>query len=429
MWKKYKAEILIFCLAFGIRFVYAVTVQFLYGSHSFIAYSDAESFVRVAENFILYGVFSESYSAPFVPESLRAPGYPFFLALLLWFKTPLIGIAIIQNFFAGIEAVLIYRLGKNLFYSGFAGAAAAVMFSLEPVSIYWSNLLMSDNLFAFLFIAALYLFAKNRLYWFAAMLGFAALVRPIGLYFFPLFLIAFFTLYYFEFRPLNMLSAVKKALITVLIFLAVIFPWFLRNKIVFDTWAFSSAGWVNMTIFTLAEFGRQQQISITMPHMTVDYPWRDAAYEDDMTFDRDLRNIGFYKNQFIRIVFSHPWEYFKFHIGSVIKTFNYHGYRYLTDEVIKAKFPWFKGSAANFVVSAGKILWMAIYGFAIFGIWKGEARFWQLFFAAIIIVNNLLLGDNGLMQGGRYGLPVMPIMLLLAGYGIWIFKKSFATQS
>lgn len=406
---------------------YAIVIQFLYGSHPFIAYSDAESFIRVAENFILYGVFSESYSAPFVLESLRTPGYPFFLAFLLWANVPFMGIAVIQNFFTGIAAVLIYRLGKNLFYSGFAGAAAAVIFSLEPVSIYWSNLLMSDSLFAFLFIAALYLFVANRLYWFAAVLGLAVLVRPIGLYFFPLFLIAFFARRYFEPKPLNTLSVVKKALIAVFIFLAVIFPWFLRNKIVFDTWAFSSAGWVNMTIFTLAEFGRQQQIPIMMPHMTVDYPWRDAAYADDMTFDRDLRNTGFYKNQFYQIVFSHPWEYFKFHIGSAVKIFNYHGYRYLTDEVIKAKLPWFKDSVANFAVSAGKILWLAVYGFAVFGLWKGETRFWQVFFAVIILVNNLLLGDSGLMQGGRYGLPVMPIMLLLAGYGIWIFKKSFAT--
>ena len=422
MWKRYKAEILIFCLAFGVRFIYAIAVWFLYGSHPFVAYSDAESFVRVAENILSHGVFSESYGAPFVPDSLRTPGYPLFLALFLWLKVSFMGIAMIQNFFAGITAVLIYRLAKLLFFSASAGVIAALIFSFEPVSIYWSNLLMSDSLFGFLLILAAYLFVKNRLYWFAAVLGFSALVRPVGLYFFPIFLVAYSLRVYFE-KSQNIFSVSKKALVMICVFLTVLSPWFLRNKIVFDSWEFSSAGWVNLTIFTLAEFGRQHQIYVLIPSMASDYPGRGAIYEDD----RDLRNINFYKNQFTRIVFSHPWEYFKFHIGSTIKTFNYHGYQYLTKEVLQAKMPWFGDTAANLAVYIGNMLWLFIYGFAVFGLWKGEARFWQIFFAALVIVNALLLGDNGLMQGGRYSLPAMPFVLLLGGYGIWIFKKSFDT--
>ena len=284
---------------------------------------------------------------------------------------------------------------------------------------------MSDSLFGLLLILAVYLFVKNRLYWFAAVLGLSSFVRPIGLYFFPLFLAAFFARVYFE--KLNIFSVSKKALITVFVFLAILFPWFLRNKIVFDSWGFSSAGWVNLTTFTLVEFGRQHQIPVLMPHMTEDHPWRDSAYEDDGTYDRDLRNISFYKNQFTQIVFGYPWEYFKFHIGSVIKTFNYHGYQYLTKEVLQAKISQFSDEVADSAVSAGNALWLLIYGFAVFGLWKGEARFWQIFFTALVILNVLLLGNNGLMQGGRYSLPAMPFVLLLGGYGIWIFKKSFDT--
>jgi len=422
VWKKYKTEILIFCLAFGVRFIYAMAVWFLYGQHPFIAYSDAESFIRAAENILSHGVFSESYSAPFIPDSLRTPGYSLFLGLFLWLKVSFAGIAIIQNFFAGITAVLIYRLAKLLFFSGSAGVVAALIFSLEPVSIYWSNLLMSDSLFGFLLISAVYLFAKNRLYWFAAVLGLSALVRPVGLYFFPLFLTAYSLRVYFE-KSQNIFSVSKKALIMICVFLAVLSPWFLRNKIVFDSWEFSSAGWVNLTIFTLSEFGRQNQILVLIPSMAPDYPGRGATYEDD----RDLRNINFYKNQFTRIVFGHPWEYFKFHFGSAVKVFNYHGYQYLAKEVLQAKISGFSDRAAYSAVSAGNALWLLIYGFAVFGFWKREARFWQIFFAALIILNVLLLGNNGLMQGGRYSLPVMPFVLLLGGYGIWIFKKSFDT--
>ena len=51
--RTYRTEIYIFLLAFGVRFVYAAFVQIVFGSHGFIAYSDAFAFyLRTAEHIV-----------------------------------------------------------------------------------------------------------------------------------------------------------------------------------------------------------------------------------------------------------------------------------------------------------------------------------------------------------------------------------------
>ena len=90
---------------------------------------------------------------------------------------------------AGFISVLIYRIGQILNFPYSVSVWAAVLAALEPASVYWNNLLMSDYLFAFLFIWSVYEFFMARYYSFALLLGLATLTRPTSLYFFPLFLL------------------------------------------------------------------------------------------------------------------------------------------------------------------------------------------------------------------------------------------------
>lgn len=407
IWRRHRIEILIFFLGFGVRLIYALVIQFLSGSQVFSAYSDAETFLTVAGNLFANGVMSQMTEEPFVLDSLRTPLYPLFLAFFLWLKIPLLGIVTVQNIFAGFSSVFIYKIGKILFNSGAVGIIAALLFIFEPISIYWNNLLMADNLFSFLFLFAFYLFVIKRFYFFPVVLGLATLTRPIGLYFLPLFLLAFVFQHY---RGLDF--SWKKLLLICLLFLLILSPWMIRNKIIFNTWELSSVGWLNLYIFTFAKFADQHQLPLPAPIMFSDYPGQNKV-----VFSYDFINTPFYKKNIFKIVSEYPWEYFKFHLGYVLKTFNYHGYDYLMDYVIRAKIPQISAASGSLIVQIGQKFWWLIYALTAVAFIGKDYRARSLFLLAFVVLNNFLLAASGPSQGGRYGLPVMPMMFLLGSYG------------
>lgn len=266
---------------------------------------------------------------------------------------------------------------------------------------------MSDNLFSFLLLFAFYLFVIKRFYAFAVVLGLAALTRPIGFYFFPLFLLMFV---FWHYRSLDF--AWKKLLSVCLLFLLILSPWIIRNKITFNTWELSSAGWLNLYIFTFAKFAGQHQLPLPALIMPPDYPGQDRN-----VFSYDFINTPFYKKNIFEIVSEHPWKYLKFHLNYVLKTFDYHGYDYLIDYVLRAKIPRISAESGFLIVQIGQKFWWLIYALAAVAFIGKDYRAWSLFLLAFVVLNNFLLAVSGPSQGGRYGLPVMPIMFLLGSYG------------
>lgn len=420
--KTYKIEILVFFIGLGVRFLYMAAIQILYGSQGFSAYSDAETFLRVAHNLLTEGVMSQSVNAPFVPDSLRTPLYPYFLAIFLWAKIPLLGIVAVQNVMAGLAGVFVYRIGKSAFHSEIIGFLAAILLSIEPAAIYWNDLLMSDNLFAFLLLWAVYLFVRGKTYSSVMMLGFSALARPIGLYFFPVFWgMAVAQHYRNHAADGKRTMMVKKSLIMAIIMFAILFPWMARNRILFHTWELSSAGWVNIYTFEAARFAKLYALPFPQAVMPSDYPGQDHSI-----FGYDFQNVPFYKRAVVGLIRRQPFEYFKFHTLSSIQSFANHGHRYLVDSVIRAKFPDFGARYGSALINGSRIFWIILYVAALASFFWKPYRAWLSFFAALIIVNSLLLGYIGIGQGGRYTLPVLPFLLLMGSAGFVFLGRFFA---
>src|SRR5262249_41858391 len=143
----------------------------------------------IAKNLILHHAFSVAESAPFYPDAYHTPVYPFFIAALLYLSVPLFGVVLVQDIFAALTVVLIYRLAREMFASRAVALSAGILALLEPMSIYWSGLLMSDVVFAFLMILSFYLLYRE--FWVSTgiVLGLAALTRPIAILFLPSFLV------------------------------------------------------------------------------------------------------------------------------------------------------------------------------------------------------------------------------------------------
>lgn len=423
--KKYKVELTIFAAAFLIRFIYAIAVQSLFGSHTFISFSDAAMYLKVANNLINFHTISQVTNSPFlIPDPLRTPFYPLFLAFFVWLKFPLLVIVAIQDAMAGLMAVMTYRLGIKIFESRAVGIIAALIFVIEPMSIYWNNLLMSDTLASFLFLSAVYLFASKKYYLTSLAMGLATLTRPTHLFFFPIFLLMFAYEYYKQSPDKtdgskNHSIFWKQFLLMFLIFFLTVLPWTLRNKIQFNSWELSSNSWFAMYYFNAEKFAEIKNEPYKFPPMPVDPNYHPDTPERNFIYYYEFSNVPFYKNYILGLISKYPIDYLKFHFTSAISGFDNHDYNYISRYVLGAKVPTFNQKTGDQLVIAGQTFWFIIYGLAIYGFFIKNKKIWQLFLASFYLVNNSLTGYiSTVSAGGRYNLPFLPLTLLLASYGL-----------
>jgi len=145
--------------------------------------TDTYSYLIPGQNLLFHGAFF----ADGVPAVMRTPAYPLFLA-----ATSLAGFAVasaVNILLSLFCVVLVWRLGRAVSGSDRIGLGAAWLMAIEPMTIIFSILLLSETLFL-----AFYLYGLERLAWFlrtqrlrlvtGSGLAFAAaaLVRPAAYY-------------------------------------------------------------------------------------------------------------------------------------------------------------------------------------------------------------------------------------------------------
>ena len=204
--------------------------------------SDGTEYQTLVKNIINSGEFSLDRQAPFFPTDYRTPGYPFWLAIIyLIFKSFAPAIFIGATVFA-LSAPLVYLIGKEIFKEKIA-FWGAVLFAIEPWAIFQSGFLAAEQIFLPFLLFSIYLFCRylksennTYVYWASFFLGLTALIRPAVLY-----LILVFAIFAFiSEQKYSLFRALKTSVLTILIFIAVLSPWLIRNKIVLNTWQMSS---------------------------------------------------------------------------------------------------------------------------------------------------------------------------------------------
>lgn len=192
-------------------------------------------------NLLAHQAFSDSRSAPYEPNTVRTPVYPFYLAALyaIFGCHPFIAI-LLQTVIGSLSCLLVFKTGKILFQEKTA-LAAGLLVAFEYTNVIHANLLLSDTIFLFLFSVGVFFLAKffaagsnNDLIRAALFLGLSALCRPASVYFF-VFLIGVF---YLQFRR-NLRLGLRKYAIFTLTFMLTIAPWMIRNYVVADEFLIS----------------------------------------------------------------------------------------------------------------------------------------------------------------------------------------------
>ena len=148
---------------------------------------DSSSYDQSARSIARLGIFSVSPERPDEPQILRTPGYPAFIAAIyLIFGERHASVIIAQILLSIVTAVMMYVMAARLW--GRATAASAVLLlALDPVSLSYSELFLTETLFTCLMTLSacvgLHLAVRPRGSWIYALCigaSLSTLVRPIA---------------------------------------------------------------------------------------------------------------------------------------------------------------------------------------------------------------------------------------------------------
>jgi dolichol-phosphate mannosyltransferase len=219
----------IFILAFGVRFFAAIPG--LDNPKNTFYRPDSSSYIEPAKSLLNTGDYNINLTSN-KPATLRTPGYPAFIALLLKISNNNYNFCVVVMCLIGaLTCIPILYAGKII--GGWSvGLIAALLFSFNITSIASSPLFLSDTLFTFFIAFQLYFFmrfyySKILLYLFISIIiaALAVYIRPINFLwiFVAIFLVCI----------IKNLSVKKKVLASIscfIIFFIILFPWMQRNK-------------------------------------------------------------------------------------------------------------------------------------------------------------------------------------------------------
>jgi len=239
---------------------------------------DSGEYYRLALNVVEHGVFSQQTEIPLTPDTWRTPGYPLFLAAVMFLggDSPAM-LVVVQQFLSVFNTLLVFSVARRLIGPSRA-IIVALLFLVEPYHSLYSLWLMPTTLIVTLLLAMWRVWQRllSQFHWggviaLGMLCGLAVLVRPVTILIPPaMFLSLAGTYWRREGRREGARDQFDKALYTlepglrkpgtrlapVLFVLAcavVIGPWMWRNQKVAGHFALSHQGGIVLAYFKATE--------------------------------------------------------------------------------------------------------------------------------------------------------------------------------
>ncbi len=409
---------LIFALALALRLVWVV------GFPHPIEFPDEKQYLNIGENFVRDGALQIT-TEPATGQPLhypldlhRPPVYPLTLAVFMKLELSETFARSVQAVFGALSCVMLYLLARRL-AGEWPGRIAGLLFAVDPFSVYFTGLFLSETLFALVFVTSWYFIVRawqevsageKAGEWAGSCLlagllaALAALTRPEALAAYALVPPA-----WIFFGPRRLKGLLVSALFA-LVLLIGLSPWVARNyKRTWDSEA--KSGHIVLTTCNVGE----SLYEAVGPYATggpnkQNTVWptdSDLLYGDEWARDRYL----YEKSR--DVFFANPARALRLAEVKVLRTWNV--------------FPNFEGvrSTRNKVVSAAFLI--PVYLAAILGIaalCRRRELLWTLLpILAITAMHAVFVGSV------RYRLPMEPFLCVLSGAGaVWLVSTIFGRR-
>jgi 4-amino-4-deoxy-L-arabinose transferase-like glycosyltransferase len=213
-------------------------------------WTDQDGYRRLGQVLAATGKFTRFPDAPtFVPEVLRTPLYPLFVALLYkLFGVHQLPVALAQTVIFALTCIVVYAIARRVAAQPVAiGAAAAT--ALFPAIPYFGALVMTEVLTTLLFTVSMWLAVSalgerglGRFAWLGVLLALTTLSRPV----FVLFPFALTAVWLVVFPALRVRARPRAGQWSVMLaaFALTMAPWFAYNYVTLGRFTLSPAGGV-----------------------------------------------------------------------------------------------------------------------------------------------------------------------------------------
>jgi len=382
-----------------------------------------------------------------LPEIDRTPGYPLFMMVTGMIRSNVLAVVLAQIGVSVLSLLLVSRIAGRIFSSQGAGQAAAWLYAVEPLSILYTVRLMPETVFVLLLLCVidrlLAFYASGKLKTVAAagvLLAAATLVRPVSYYMVLAFAVGLAVTAtrgrgYWWRAPVVLLVCTAPWLAA----------WQLRNYAETGYSGFSSIVEKNLYFYQSAE------VTAELEGKSLGTKQRELGYPDDASYlaiHPEQRNwtqaqrLKYMRSQSVQILAAHRLLYLKTHMAGVaVVAFTpcateflqlLHLYpresampqRILNEGVFASILRVLRAYPGVAVAMAMlEVILLTFYALAFFGLFRSNGGKVHLALLSAVALYFLLI-SGGAQAVGRYRLPVMPEICMLAGGGVAALKKS-----
>ncbi|MEG4865197.1 MULTISPECIES: ArnT family glycosyltransferase [unclassified Microcoleus] len=418
-------------------------------NHTSGAYTpDTESYLITAKKLIESGQFATGVQ----PEIFRTPGYPLLLIPgILLGQQELVAI-FIQILLSCFTIFLIYKIALAIWGESKIATFCALLYAVEPVSILWLTLLMPETLFTALITLFIYLLIKyfterSCKYLLCAAISLVAsiYVRPIG-YYLPLIIAAILLI-----DSLTKIQKNKILIIHACVFFIVTMGsvgiWQVRNYVKTGYSGFAAVSDYNLYCYNgLSVIAKQKNIAFEKMAEQLGCNSR-AKYlklnpeQQEWSQSQIYRYMG---KEGKKMIFSHTWEASIVHLEGTLRTLIETPAKLYLKRFTRQRNPALSLSSQIPKLLTGQTTWTAIFSnfhlsplvfftdlslLLISGVYLLGVTATLLsnnflknraIIALVSIVAYFLALSGGVAGGYRFRLAIMPIICLLAGYGLWL---------
>jgi 4-amino-4-deoxy-L-arabinose transferase-like glycosyltransferase len=417
-------------------------VAYLLTGTQIMTQGDTASYLEPARNLLLHG----QYASGSLPEIDRTPGYPLFTMLTgMAFDNVLLTV-LAQIAVSILSLLLVWRIAERVFPNRGAGPTAAWLFALEPISILYTIRLMPETLFVLLLLAMidrlLSFYETGKLSTLAVsglVLATATYVRPVSYYLVvPLAAALVIT------APRSRGYRWKAPAVLLLSVLPWLAAWQLRNKIETGYSGFSSIVEQNLYFYQSAEVTAElDHISLAAEQKQLGYPDEPsylAVHPEQKNWSATQR-LHYMRSQSVQILVQHRLLYLKTHFAGVgVVAFTpcatellqlLHLYpqdqqmpqRILNQGIISSLAQTMRiHPGVTIVMGSFELILLLYYALAICGILRGNGEKVPLILLIGIVLYFLLI-SGGAQAVGRYRLPVIPEVCILAAGGLSVLRS------
>lgn len=400
--------------------------------------NDTKSYLLPAIELLDHGQFTSNGN----PELLRTPGYVLFLIPGIILGNVEVVTIILQIILTCLTVYFVYKISLILFRNYQIATVSALLYAMDPISIYYTSSIMSETLFTFLtvlFIFYILNYLKSQQLRYLAIaavfLTASIYVRPVNIY-----LPWATTLFILIFLIINKINYKKLVVhLSLFIFLSSSLTglWQLRNNKVAAYPKFSSSADFNIYFNKAASVLASKE---GIPHITW-YEMREkyfAAHPEHKNFTRG-KLLDSQGKKGKEIILENPWIYSKNHLKGMMisllnpslmpfaRAFGLHSDHQSTEFldiyrnqgaintliILVQKKPLFL--FLFLILEASLIFYLA---FALLALFSKEflLNSGSLF---ILYVGSYLWSISSVPSASRYRVPIMPIICIMAGYGLF----------